>query len=89
MVWEIVFMLLILKIPVVYLCVVVWYAIREEPRPEEPVTATLVEDTPQPGHGPHWTRGRVPRRFGHPGPNRRPGRAPRVATTTRAEARQQ
>ena len=29
--WEIVFMFLILKIPVVYLCAVVWYAIRAEP----------------------------------------------------------
>jgi hypothetical protein len=30
-VWEIVFMLLILKIPVVYLSVVVWWAVRAEP----------------------------------------------------------
>jgi len=30
-VWEAVFMLLILKIPVVYLAAVVWWAIRAEP----------------------------------------------------------
>lgn len=30
-VWEAVFLLLILKIPLVYLCVVVWWAIRAEP----------------------------------------------------------
>ena len=33
MVWEIVFMLLILKIPLVYVCVVVWWAIKSEPTP--------------------------------------------------------
>ena len=49
MVWEIVFMLLILKIPIVYLCVVVWWAIKAEPSPSEPVGATVVADTPPPG----------------------------------------
>ena len=34
-VWELVFMLVILKIPVVYLCAVVWWAIKAEPRPLE------------------------------------------------------
>ena len=33
--WELVFMLVILKIPVVYLCAVVWWAIRAEPLPLE------------------------------------------------------
>jgi hypothetical protein len=31
--WELIFMLLILKIPMVYLALVVWYAIRAEPEP--------------------------------------------------------
>ncbi|MBA3843913.1 MAG: hypothetical protein H0X39_15085 [Actinobacteria bacterium] len=31
--WELVFMLVILKIPIVYLGLVVWYAIRAEPEP--------------------------------------------------------
>jgi hypothetical protein len=34
-VFEIVFLLVILKIPIVYLCAVVWWAIRAEPRPFE------------------------------------------------------
>ena len=34
-VWEAVFMLLVLKIPVVYLAVVVWWAIRAEPVADE------------------------------------------------------
>jgi hypothetical protein len=29
--WEAIFLLLILKIPLVYLCIVVWWAIRAEP----------------------------------------------------------
>jgi hypothetical protein len=41
--WELVFMLLILKIPVFYLCGVVWWAIKAEPRPLEgaPLPARL------------------------------------------------
>jgi hypothetical protein len=41
--WELVFMMLILKIPVFYLCAVVWWAIRAEPRPLEgaPLPAPL------------------------------------------------
>ena len=34
-------MLVILKIPVVYLCAVVWWAIRAEPRPQEGVVASV------------------------------------------------
>jgi hypothetical protein len=34
-IWELFFMLVILKIPVVYLCAVVWWAIRAEPQPLE------------------------------------------------------
>jgi hypothetical protein len=29
--WELIFMMLVLKIPLVYLCWVVWWAIRAEP----------------------------------------------------------
>jgi hypothetical protein len=32
---EVIFMLVILKIPVIYLCAVVWWAVRAEPRPLE------------------------------------------------------
>jgi hypothetical protein len=32
-VWEAIFMLLVLKIPVIYLGVVVWYAVRAVPEP--------------------------------------------------------
>jgi len=86
MVWEAVFMLVLLKIPVVYLSLVVWWAIRAEPRDEQPVAVAPVSDTPLAGPG--WglgdrsrAAGRVPRRPHRPGPVRpRPVRA-------RAEAR--
>jgi hypothetical protein len=49
-IWEILFLMVILKIPIVYLCLVVWWAIKAEPRPEEGagVTAVLGPDEPQP-----------------------------------------
>jgi hypothetical protein len=33
--WEAIFMLLVLKIPIVYLAIVVWWAVRAEPTPGE------------------------------------------------------
>ena len=39
-------MLVLLKIPLVYLCMVVWWAIRAEPREEQPTVAARVPDTP-------------------------------------------
>ena len=41
-VWEAIFMLVVLKLPMVYLAIVVWWAIRAEPRADdgaEPVRA--------------------------------------------------
>ena len=63
-VWELVFMMLILKIPIVYLCWVVYWAIKAEPKPPlEPALKTLPRDPeprPRPGR-----------------PSRRPSRLPR------------
>jgi hypothetical protein len=57
-VWELIFMLVILKIPVVYLCVVVWWAIRAEPEPLEgaPRPVSLVPDAPDCGWRARRTR---------------------------------
>lgn len=46
MVWEALFLLVVLKIPVIYLCAVVWWAIKAEPTPDEPLAPALVADTP-------------------------------------------
>jgi hypothetical protein len=61
--WELIFMLLILKIPMVYLGFVVWYAIRAEPEPgveqdEQAVWRPWRRPTgPRPRRGgPHGTR---------------------------------
>jgi hypothetical protein len=87
--WEAVFMLLVLKIPLVYLCAVVWWAIRAEPRPEEPAALVPgIADTP-PGDVPRWpharhVRGRPSRGpRGRGGPERRPAR---VSVASRTEA---
>ena len=74
--WELFFMLVVLKIPVVYLCLVVWWAIRAEPRPLAGAERPVV-------HGPDPKPWRVD------GPRRpRPGsRGGPVRTYARAPAR--
>jgi hypothetical protein len=76
---EIVFLMVILKIPIVYLCGVVYYAIKATPKPEAgaAVTARLGPDD-----GPELRRRQrrplVPRPHG--GPARSYARSPRTAT---------
>jgi hypothetical protein len=85
-VWEAIFFLLILKIPIIYLAGVVWYAIRAEPRPQEgaAVTATLPDDEPAPWS---WPRRLLSRRRPRGGPHGRPERGySRSAAASRARA---
>jgi hypothetical protein len=78
MTWELIWMLVILKIPVVYLCLVVWWAIRSEPKPVEPVAVKVTAGPePRPGWQPSRGTPRRPDRGPHGMPSRRPG--PRVA----------
>jgi len=85
---EVVFMMVILKIPVVYLGLVVYWAVRAEPRPPEPALLPAVLPAPESGpprgsfHGP---RRRLSTR---PGPHGAPvrtytRRAPIVRTAPR------
>jgi hypothetical protein len=76
---ELVFMMLVLKLPIIYLGLVCWWAIRAEPRPEEAVLRPV-----EPEPGPPWSplAGR-PRRS--PGGPR--GRPERSYTRTRRAAR--
>jgi hypothetical protein len=67
-VWELIWLMVIMKIPILYLCWVVYWAIKSEPRPEQPaalVTASDDSDPPlrRPGHRPR-----------RPGPHGRPSR---------------
>jgi hypothetical protein len=82
-IWELVFMLVILKIPIVYLCVVVWYAVRAEPELEGGDEGAAEQLTPRPWRPWHsWRRplGPRPRRGGsHGRPSRTYARMPRPA----------
>ena len=77
-VWELVFLMVILKIPIIYLCFVVYYAIKAAPKPEAGAAVTAQfgpEDGPE-------NRRRRPRPFParpHGGPARSYGRTPRTA----------
>jgi hypothetical protein len=85
MVWEVVFMLVLLKIPLVYLCMVVWWAIRAEPTDEQPTVGVRVTDTPTPHAG--WSRSpRGGRDVGGRRGTRSPDRAGRRETHARAES---
>jgi hypothetical protein len=82
MVWEFIFLMVILKIPVIYLCVVVYWAIRGEQGPAE--AARLVA-RPDIEPRPPWTRRPGGRRS--LGPHGSPGRRyARVARRARAGA---
>lgn len=74
MAWEIVFMLVILKIPIVYLCVVIWWAIKAEPQPPELTDVQMLSDTPPSGGAPRRSRAgrRRPARPHTPGRGSRP-----------------
>jgi hypothetical protein len=77
-VWELIFMMVILKIPIAYLCFVVYWAVKAEPKPSEPVRAASQADWPDP-RAP-WSRQSSrprPRR----GPERGPVRARRTTVT--------
>ncbi len=67
-IWEIVFLMVILKIPIAYLCAVVWWAIRAEPFPDEG-TAGAGDDEPLDPRPPWW---RPPHRRRSPGPHGMP-----------------
>jgi hypothetical protein len=70
--WELIFMLLILKIPIVYLGWVVWWAVKAEPDVQADGPAGQEWKPWKPPHGPR------PRRGGpHGSPVREAGRARR------------
>jgi hypothetical protein len=65
-----IFMLVILKIPIAYLCAVIWWAVKAEPKPEAP--ASLVPTADLDRGGPSWQRSPGRRRRPPPRPARRP-----------------
>ena len=82
MIWvEFVFMMLVLKIPLIYVCWIVWWAVKQEPPPLEGAAVTVAAGDPSPSR---WL-GRGLRPSGPRAPHGRPVRSyPRVATARRA-----
>jgi hypothetical protein len=67
--WELIFMMLILKIPIVYLCLVVYWAVKAEPQPPEPALLPVLPEQPPYGPRPLVARRRPPRRPSRGGPH--------------------
>ena len=86
-VWEIVFLMVILKIPIVYLCFVIYYAIKAKPTPETGAAVTA-ETGPDDSDGGWRRRLRHPVRPSRPhgGPARSYPRAP-LSAPARAQAK--
>ena len=63
-------MLVILKIPVIYLGVVVWWAVRAKPAPLEPALKPVMTELDPPGGWRFLRRPRGPRRGPHGAPGR-------------------
>ena len=76
MLWFTLIFMLALKIPIVYLCYVVWWAVKDPPQPGAENEGGLgVPDTSGSGSGSWWrppVPGRRPRRGPHGSPARRP-----------------
>ena len=75
---EILFMMVVLKLPILYLAAVVYWAVKAEPRPYEGALLPVAEERPPPA--PSRRPGPRPRRGGpHGSPTRREPRRTRVA----------
>jgi hypothetical protein len=84
-VWEVVFLMVILKIPIGYLCWVVWWAIKAEPRPEAGAAVTAVVGGSGGSGGGRPRRGGRLRPRPHGGPARTYARSSRAPVTARAK----
>jgi hypothetical protein len=83
---ELVFLMVILKIPIIYLCFVVYYAIKATPKPEAGASVTAQLGTPEDGPERRGRRRRPLPSRPHGGPARSYGRTRRTAPS-RAERR--
>jgi hypothetical protein len=82
-VWELIFLMVVMKIPILYLCWVVWWAIKAEPRPPEGAGLPARIDSDGP-HGWYGWRRRRPTAPRSPRPHGGPTRV--YARTARAAA---
>jgi hypothetical protein len=81
--WGFIWLMVVLKIPIIALCLLVWWAVRQEPLVDEDTSG----DDGGTKHRPRWRRpfGKGPRR----GPHGEPAlpAPPRVRTTAAARQR--
>jgi hypothetical protein len=75
---EIIFLMLVLKLPILYLIGVIWWAVKAEPRPPEPAVLPVVAEGGPPTIHPRRTPPRRPLRGGphERGARRRTARVP-------------
>ncbi|MGH3010132.1 MAG: hypothetical protein ACRDLM_12110 [Gaiellaceae bacterium] len=80
---ELIFLMVVLKIPIVYLCSVVYYAIKAKPRPGhgEAAAVRVAPDGPPPGSDRVRVRSRRRPPRPHGGPSRAYARTARAAHT--------
>jgi hypothetical protein len=79
-VWELIFLMVILKIPIAYLCWVVWWAVKAEPKPDEEQPVRVLHPyEPMPPTRPRRHGPVRPSRPHAGGPARRYARSRRVA----------
>jgi hypothetical protein len=84
--WELIFLMFLMKLPLLYLCGVVWWAIKAEPLP--PDAAAKLAELPEPEPPPRWRPWRLRRGGRRDGPHGSPGRrVPRAPQTQRAYAK--
>ena len=88
MLWYILFFLVALKIPLVYLCYVVWWAVKDPPQPGDGFEglAGAGDGGGTPDQGDAWWKRRTPRRPERRGPHGSPVRHPEP-TLTRARSK--
>jgi hypothetical protein len=87
--WFTVIFLVLLKIPIVYLCYIVWWAIKDPPQPGEEGAAGLGEaGSGGPDSGSSWWRQRLPGRRPRLGPHGSPARRPQTAAVARSRTKE-
>lgn len=77
--WELIWLMVILKIPILYLCWVVWWAVKSKPLPEEGAALQPVPIDPGPWDDPRHRRRRPRPPRPHGGPTRGYARTHRAA----------
>lgn len=85
--WPIIFLLIVLKIPVLYLCGVVYWAIKSKPEPPQGGEPRTSDGEPRPPWRPRSRRVRPLRGGPHTSPARRYPRPSHAAAAARAERR--